>query len=197
MNTETPGSLLAAFYAGNNLEADGGQGSSRVKIEVSKSFHFYFPNFDARRKAVILHDIHHIVTGYSASSLAGESEISAWEIGSGCKSHWAAFFINTSGFMIGIPFNFMGVLKAFARGRRTGNLYSNSYTVEKAMAMPVIELQKELLLDKFPIDTKPSLSDLFLFLMFVLYGAVFSIITLALLPVIILYTIYCWIVPER
>ncbi len=197
INSETPGSLLSAFYADNNLDVDGGQASSRVKVEVSKFFHFYFPNFDARRKAVIRHDIHHIVTGYSASSLAGESEISAWEIGSGCKNHWAAFFIDTSGLMIGIPFNFMRVLKAFARGRRTRNLYDDSYAIEKAMAMPVIELQKELLLHQFPVDTKVTVTDLFLFLCFALFGTVFSIITLVLLPIIMLYTIYCWIVPER
>jgi hypothetical protein len=145
---------------------------------------------------VIRHDIHHILTGYSASSLAGESEISAWEIASGCKSYWAAFFIDTSGLMMGIPFNFRGVLKAFARGRRTGNLYHDTFTVEQALAMPVAELQQKLLLDRVPVDTKPNLADLFLFLSFALFGAVFSIATLVLLPLIILYTIYCWVVPE-
>lgn len=196
MNSTTPGELLSTFYSDNKLDADGGQGSARVKIEISKHFHFYFPNFDARRKAVLRHDVHHILTGYSASSLAGESEISAWEIASGCKRYWAAFFIDTLGLMMGIPFNFMGVLKAFARGRRTGNLYHDTFTLEQTLVMPVAELRQKLFLDRFPVDVKPNLADWFLFLCFALFGTVFSITILVLLPVIILYTIYCWIVPQ-
>jgi hypothetical protein len=194
---ETPGELLSQFYLNNHLEADGGQSSSRVKVEVSRSLHFYFPNFEARRKAVIKHDIHHILTGYSASSLAGESEISAWEIASGCKNYWVAFFIDTSGLMIGIPFNFKGVLKAFARGRRTKNLYSDLLSNETALNRPVAELQKELLLDRFPMDTRPTMADVMLFFGFACFGAIYSIASLTLLPLVALYTLYCWIIPER
>ena len=95
MNNTTPGEILTKFYTGNNLEPDGGQKSSRVKIELAAGFHFYIPNFNARRKALLKHDIHHLHTEYS-TTLSGESEISAWEIASGCKKYWAAFFIDTS-----------------------------------------------------------------------------------------------------
>lgn len=189
MNNQTPREILSKFYKDNNLDADGGQASSFVKIEMTPKFHFYFPNFDARRKAVILHDIHHLVTGYT-TSLAGESEISAWEIGSGCKSYWAAFFIDTSGLMIGIPFNFFGVLKAFARGRKTKNLYHNTISVEQAMDMKVSELKKVFYLDMYEIDTKPTVLDFMLFAAFALYGVIYSILSLLLLPFIVLYSIY-------
>jgi len=40
---------------------------------------FPFPNPPSRRRAVRVHDLHHIVTGYGTDP-AGESEISAWEL---------------------------------------------------------------------------------------------------------------------
>jgi hypothetical protein len=39
------------------------------------------PNSDARRKAVVLHDLHHVATGYK-TDWTGEAEISAREIAS-------------------------------------------------------------------------------------------------------------------
>ena len=71
LEDNSPGKILEQFYKDNDLGADGGLNSARVKIKLFKNFHFYFPNFDARRKAVIKHDIPHLVTGYPASSIAG------------------------------------------------------------------------------------------------------------------------------
>lgn len=189
---KTPSELLSTFYKENNLPADGGQNSSSVKIELTKTIFFYFPNFNERRRAVIKHDIHHLLTGYT-TSISGESEISAWEIGSGCKNYWAAFFINTSGLMIGLPFNFLNVLKAFARGRRTKNLYHELFSNEQAMNMRINELQERLSLNLFLKDTKPSFTDVILFVGFVCFGTIYSIIALLLLPYIIFYSIYTYI----
>jgi hypothetical protein len=189
MNDQTPREILSKFYSDNNLDPDGGQGSSSVKIELTPKFHFYFPNFDARRKAVILHDIHHLLTGYT-TTLAGESEISAWEIASGCKSYWAAFLIDTSGLMMDIPFNFMGVLKAFSRGRKTKNLYHNRFSEEQALDMKISELRKHFYLDEYEKDMKASFMDFILFSAFAFFGAIYSIISLVLLPFVILYSVY-------
>ena len=189
MNNTTPGEILTKFYAENNLEPDGGEKSSSVKIDLAGGFHFYIPNFNARRKALLKHDVHHLLTEYS-TSLSGESEISAWEIASGCKKYWAAFLIDTSGFMMGIPINLFGVLKAFARGRRTKNLYHNLFSNDKALGMTISELRNELCLDKHPKESKPTLTDFLFFSGFALFGLVYSIISLALLPLIILYSIY-------
>ena len=189
MNNQTPREILQKFYTDNHFGDDGGNSLPYLKIELTPKFYFYFPNFDARRKAVILHDIHHLVTGYK-TTLAGESEISAWEIGSGCKSYWATFFINTSGLMIGIPFNFFGVLKAFARGRKTKNLYHNTIPVEQAMDMQVSGLKNKFYLDVYEIDTKLTLVDFILFVGFALYGVIYSLLALLLLPFIVLYSVY-------
>lgn len=192
MDNQTPREVLAKFYTDNHLDPDGGQSSSSVKIELTPRFHFYFPNFDARRKAVIKHDIHHLLTGYS-TTLTGESEISAWEIASGCKSYWAAFFIDTSGVMLGIPINFWGTLKAFARGRRTKNLYDDHISTEEALDMKISDLRRQLDLETYPRDTSPTFTDFVLFSGFALFGALYSLLSLVLLPIVALYTIYIWL----
>lgn len=189
MNEQTPREILNKFYTENHLGKDGGNSLSYVQIELAQKFSFYFPNFDGRRKAVMKHDIHHLLTGYK-TTMKEEAEISAWEIASGCTQYPAAFFINTSGMMIGIPINFWKTLKAFARGRRTKNLYSDKVTTEQALDMNVEELKKIFLLDKFGKDTKPSFTDFLLFAAFSIYGLVYSILSLMLLPFIVIYSIY-------
>jgi hypothetical protein len=189
MNTQTPGQLLKKFYEENHLGADGGQSSPSVKIELTSWLNIYFPNFDARRKAVLKHDIHHMLTGYK-TTFSEECEISAWEIGSGCKKYWAAFFIDTSATMMGIPVNPWRVLKAFARGRKTKNLYHDFYTNEIALDLPIEELKKQFGLDKYGIDTRPGFTDFILFTAFSVFGLLFSIASLLLLPFIIFYSVY-------
>jgi hypothetical protein len=185
----TPAELLHQFYIDNRLGDDGGLSSPHVKIELSEKYSFYFPNFDARKKAVEKHDIHHLVTGYATSPI-GESEISAWEIASGCKGYWFAFFIDTSGFMLGLPLNFVKVLRAFSRGRKTKNLYSDEISTAKAMEMKIGDLKTMLQLDKFGPQTKPTLLDIILFSLFALFSAVYALLMLPLLPFVIVYTIY-------
>src|SRR5688572_10939089 len=63
-------------------------------------FHFYLPNFAARRRAAPLHDIDHILTEYKTDWL-GEWEISAYEIGTGCGRYWAGWMINLQGMLVG------------------------------------------------------------------------------------------------
>jgi hypothetical protein len=45
---------------------------------------FAVPNTPAHRRAIMWHDLHHVVTGYG-TDLAGEGEISAWELRRGLK----------------------------------------------------------------------------------------------------------------
>ncbi len=189
INNSTPREILSKFYSDNHLEQDGGNSLPFVKIELSPKFHFYFPNFGARREAVIKHDMHHLITGYS-TTLKGESEISMWEIASGCKTYKAAFFINTSGAMLGFLINYWGILKAFARGRKTKNLYYDMFTTEQALDMKVSELRHQFLLDEHPIDTKPTFMDFILFNLFAIYGLVYSVILFAFFPFIVFYSIY-------
>ena len=83
---------------------------------------FLFPNTSARQRAVKVHDLHHVLTEYG-TNWKGESEISAWELGSGCKDYIAAWVLNGLGLMMGMVIAPQRVVTAFLRGRRTGNLY--------------------------------------------------------------------------
>ncbi|MDP4263587.1 MAG: hypothetical protein Q8941_13755 [Bacteroidota bacterium] len=187
--TETPRKLLPGFYSQYGLNDDGGQSSRYVKIEFTKKFRLYFPNFDARRKAVFKHDVHHIATGYT-STFEGETEIGAWEIASGCRHYWVAFALDLHAMMIGILFNPVGVYRAFIKGRRTRNLYRDAFSDKQLMDTPLVEIQKYMLLDNYPGKKKGNGIDLVLFLLTALLGTIYSLLSLVLLPFIIIYTLF-------
>ena len=188
-DNSTPRQLLPDFYKQYGLDNDGGQNSPYVRIEFSKHFALYFPNFDARRKAVFKHDVHHIATGYR-STFKGETEIGAWEIASGCRRYWVAFVLDMSALMVGLLFNPVGVYKAFVRGRRTLNLYRDDLADEVIMDMPVSMIRDRLLLNKFPGNSWGNVADMILFLLLILFGLLYSILSMLLLPFIIVYSVY-------
>lgn len=192
INDKTPNELLSEFYKNYNLGDDGGQSSSYVKIDLTKNFYFYFPNFDARRKAVLKHDIHHLVTGYE-SIMKGETEISTWEIASGCKNYWAAFIINMQGMIMGIPMlNINGIFKAFKRGRRTENLYTDVFTEVQVLNMKISEIRAHLKLDTYDKDTDipATFEDFLYFISYLILGECIALVTLLFLPFVVLYTLY-------
>ena len=187
--TRTPRELLPAFYKQYHLDDDGGQRSSYVKIEFTKKLFLYFPNFDARRKAVFKHDVHHIATGYS-STFKGETEIGAWEIGSGCRHYWIAFILDLHAMIIGVLFNPKGVYRAFVKGRQTKNLYTDMFMDEQLIDMPLSAIKESMLLNSYPEKKKGSAVDLLLFLLLLLFGFIYSILSVVLFPFVLLYTIY-------
>ena len=189
-NTQSPRELLPAFYHQYQLCNDGGHSSSYVKIEFTKRIFLFFPNFDARRKAVFKHDVHHIATGYT-STFKGETEISAWEIASGCRHYWVAWVLDLHAMMIGLLFNPIGVFKAFIKGRYTKNLYTDNFTDEQIIDMPLNKIKEYMLLNVFDQSKKkPGFADILLFLLVLLLGAIYSLLSLVLLPFVLLYTLY-------
>lgn len=189
MEDKTIRELLPEFYKEYDLGVEGGKYEDFVKIEMTKKIILYIPNFAVRKKAVLKHDIHHIVTGYT-STFTGETEIGAWEIASGCKGYWIAWVLNMSGMMTGIVFNLWNVLKAFARGRRTKNLYHHLVSDDEALDMKLSELQKILLLDKYSKNTRPGFLDYILFTGWAIIGLIYSILSVILLPFVLVYTLY-------
>ncbi|MFL5764311.1 MAG: hypothetical protein ACJ77K_10265 [Bacteroidia bacterium] len=189
MNSSTPREVLNKFYIDNHLDDDGGNSKSFVRIDAAKNFHFYIPNSDLRRKAVALHDVHHILSGYN-TSFKGECEISAWEIGSGIGKYWIALYIDTAGMMMGLPLYFKSVLRAYARGRRTKNLYSDQPAIDKALDMKISELQAEFRLNEFPYETKIKFGDVIALAGFSLFGLIVSLFSIAMIPFLIIYSIY-------
>ena len=179
---------LPIFYKDYHLEADGGINDPTVKVELLKGISVYMPNFEARRKVVLKHDIHHILTGYPAA-MKGETEISAWEIATGCTHNWFAFMINTYGMMSGLVFNFRAIWKAWSRGKETTNLYQEKSNDEDLLDRSVNELKHELGLDRqngSPIREARTVGP---FLAFLAFGTLFSLVSLVLLPFLLLYSV--------
>lgn len=90
-------------------------------------FPLRFPNVAARKQVVPLHDLHHALTGYHAD-LPGESEIGAWEIGSGIElSCWVGWYLDLLAMSWAVWFLPRRTFRAFVRGRRCDNFYQGRY----------------------------------------------------------------------
>src|SRR5690349_11954766 len=85
----------AIYFDVNRFGADGGYGDAWVDFKLGP-LPVPFPNTRARVRAVRYHDLHHVLTGYDTSTI-GELEISAWELGAGCKDFAAAWQLNLGG----------------------------------------------------------------------------------------------------
>lgn len=101
---------------------DGGYEATWVELKRIAGIPIGFPNSDGRRRAVKLHDLHHVLTSYRAD-WTGEAEIGAWEIGAGCRKHYAAWALNLLALQYGFWIAPGRVLRALARGRRSAPLY--------------------------------------------------------------------------
>ena len=142
--TTTLGDARADYYRVNGFGTDGGDSLDRVPIQLWR-FTIHIPNSQARKKAVKVHDLHHIVTGYR-TDLRGESEIAAWEIASGCLRVPVAFLLNVFAVGIGIAIAPSRVLHAWTRGRSTRNLYVHD-TIDALLPQDVATVRASLGLD--------------------------------------------------
>ncbi|MBV1856928.1 MAG: hypothetical protein KUG77_00860 [Nannocystaceae bacterium] len=143
----------STYFEANGFGADGGYSKSTVTVVVF-GLPVSFPNTQARRRAVVFHDLHHIATGYLTNNL-GESEISAWELGSGCWAYRAAWVLNTWGLLLGGFKNPARVFQAFVRGRQTTNLYGRD--ADALLAREVEDVRQEMGLDA--PRGRPSVAD--------------------------------------
>lgn len=131
----------AEYYERNHFGADGGDSLEWVPVKVL-GITFKIPNTDGRRRAVRIHDLHHVLTGYD-TTLRGEAEIGAWELASGCLRWPAAQVLNTAALAMGMVIAPRRMLRAWARGRATKNLYSQD-GVEALLPRRVGEMRGEL-----------------------------------------------------
>lgn len=130
MKTHYPGSLTLAearalFFDRSGLGEDGGYNARWVRVET-KPFPVFFPNTACRVEAAKLHDLHHIANEYE-TDWAGEAEIAAWEIASGCGRHGWAWLLNLGAFTVGLVLFPRRLYRAFLRGRHCANLYRDGF----------------------------------------------------------------------
>jgi hypothetical protein len=144
MSTITMKDARDDYYRSNGFGDDGGDSLDWVPLTIWR-FTIKIPNSKARKKAVKIHDLHHVLTGYQ-TNLRGESEIAAWELASGCRRMPAAFVLNVFALAIGALIAPRLVLRAWARGRATKNLYSHD-TVDALLPLDVAGVRASLGLD--------------------------------------------------
>lgn len=113
------------YFQDNGFGADGGYSAKWVDFKLGP-IPMPFPNTPGRVRAVRYHDLHHIVTGYTTTTL-GEFEISAWEIGAGCKGYVVPWQLNLAGLTAGTVSIPRRTFRAFVRGRRSHSLYGLDY----------------------------------------------------------------------
>jgi hypothetical protein len=130
----------ARYFEANGF-GDGGYDAKWVKLALGP-VPFAFPNTAARVRAVRLHDLHHVATGYD-TTLLGEAEIGAWEVGGSCRGFVAAWILNLYAMQLGFWISPAAVFRAFVRGRHSGNLYGGVWD-ERLLDERVGELRARL-----------------------------------------------------
>jgi hypothetical protein len=162
---------LAKYFEDNHFGSDGGYGDPWVDFKLGP-IPFPFPNTPMRVRAVRYHDLHHLITGY-ATDLPGELEISAWELGAGCRGYLAAWQLNLGGLFAGLLFMPRRIFGAFVRGRRSRSLYHGDY--EALLAMRLDEVRE--LAEVPPATPRASLADALLFALAAAAGLVVGSLT--------------------
>jgi len=122
-----------AFFAENLavFGPEGGYDNKWIRVELGP-IPIYYPNILGRDRAVRLHDLHHILTGYQ-TDIIGEAEIGAWEVSSGCGDFWHAWFLNMGAFAMGMLIAPRRMFRAFVRGRRSTNLYHQYERLDESL----------------------------------------------------------------
>ena len=135
---------------------DGGYDQKWVELNTVAGIPVRFPNSPGRVRAVKLHDLHHVLTGYAAD-YTGEAEIGAWELAAGCGGHVAAWILNAGAFTYGAVIAPSKVLRAFSRGRRSRTLYAMHELDEAILSQTIAEQRGLLGLDGTPAE--PTIVD--------------------------------------
>ena len=167
---------LRNLYAEHALPADGGESARWFHVRIGP-LRLPMPNPPARQRAIFIHDVNHVLTGYNAVFSDGEMSIAAFEVGAGCGRVWVAWVLNLPLMALGAIVRPRVVFRAFARGRRTESLYTRSDDRVALRGMRVAELRRLIRLDTDHPVARPG--DVAVFVAFV----VLTWLAIAVVPV--------------
>lgn len=166
------------LYFSRHHFVNGGYDLKWFRIKVGSVF-IPLPNTKDRIAAVKIHDIHHVLTEYTAT-LRGEAEIGAWEIASGCGKYYVAWLLNFGSFFYGLFFFPAPLLKAFLLGRKCKtNFYHNVSYDDLLLNRTVGELRNMLGLHE---HQKNFFADYFYFML--------CCLVIFLIPVFLIWAIF-------
>ena len=150
----TLGEARAQLFALSGFAPDGGYQDAWVKLKLWR-IPLAFPNTEGRRRAVRFHDLHHVLTEYP-TTWRGEFEIAAWEVAGGVNRYWEGWLLDLLGFAAGLFVCPRALYRAFVRGRRSRNLYFDTWD-EAILARRVGDVRRRLGLDER--DARPTADD--------------------------------------
>jgi hypothetical protein len=155
---------------------DGGYNDRWFKLPFLWSLTIPVPNIRNRRLAVKFHDLHHVLTEYE-TGLAGEAEIGAWEIASGCGIYYSAWILNFMSLVYGLIALPSRTFMAFIRGRHSASLY-HSTDYELLLLKSIGEMRMSLHLPEgIP---KPTLTDMVAFILWALFAVLIVLVPIAI-----------------
>jgi hypothetical protein len=105
---------------------------------------FRIPNTPAHRRAIMLHDLHHVATGYG-TDLAGEGEISAWELRRGLRG--LGLYVGSivaMGTLAGLLFETRRTVRAWRCSPRGPSLFQDRRPYDEYGGLTIGELRSEL-----------------------------------------------------
>jgi hypothetical protein len=134
------GLLLQGQRAESGIAPNGGTDDRWVVVRLGR-VPMPFPNTRARRRALDLHDVNHLLAGFHTDNV-GEGEISAWELGSGgCGRYLTAWVLDLAGLLLILVWP-QRISRAFRLGRLTKNVYG--FDIEVVSGMKLGELRRNL-----------------------------------------------------
>lgn len=184
----TLGAARARLFEKSGFGVDGGYEERWIKVKWWR-IPIWLPNTQGRRKAVRLHDLHHILTEYP-TTWRGEAEISAWEIGAGgLHRYYAGWVLDLMNVAQGLIINRRGTYRAFLRGRQSANLFRTEFS-DELLAESVGEYRRRLRLDEglAPASWRDRLA--FLTWAFAGIGTYLGAVLVSLAPLMILVTAF-------
>jgi hypothetical protein len=108
-------------------------GSRRVPI---------FKHGEALKQSLMIHDVHHVLTGYGTDFL-GEVELAGWELGSGgCAAHRFMWFDRVGVAFVALFTGPRAFARAFREGRASRNLYRDD--LEALLGLDVEDLRRRI-----------------------------------------------------
>lgn len=137
---------LQLFFLQYNIAPDGGVNDKWIKLKLGK-LNIPFPNLEGRKKAILIHDTHHILTGYQPV-WKGEAALGAWEVSSGCGKYLTAWILDMGIFALGLFLFPKTIFNAFIRGRGVKNFFAGNYSQQQRMQLTVGEARHLLKLNK-------------------------------------------------
>ena len=140
---ESVNARLQQFYRFHNYGENGGA-ENRIAFLHLGPVNIPFPNSRQRRAFLYIHDIDHLVTGYS-TSWCGEACLAAWEMRTrswdGKITLWLLVSTAIAWGLIICP---RGVIAGWRLGSRTRSVTSLQLSRDELLALPLHELKARL-----------------------------------------------------